>query len=73
MASKEYESYDLPAVGEVRARSGTSTAELAGAVKVWYDRYQTARKDGFIAGVSLLAMAELLAFCGFKLYRFLHG
>lgn len=60
MSQRDYESVDLPGVGEIRSRPGTATHELAGAVKVWYDKCQTARHDGMIAGMALLALSELI-------------
>ena len=60
-AVKEREVIDLPGVGEIRARPGTSTMALAGAAKFWHDKYQSARKDGFIAAVSLIATLEVIA------------
>ena len=60
MSQEESVSIELPGVGEVRARPGTSTAEMAGMVKYWHDKCQSARTDGFLAGITLLGMAELL-------------
>jgi hypothetical protein len=63
--AQESESFEIPGVGELRARPGTSTAELAGAVKVWHDKYQTAHTSGFIDGAvgvgALIFFVELLA------------
>jgi hypothetical protein len=63
--AQESETFDIPGVGELRARPGTSTAELAGAVKVWHDKYQKAhqsgRIDGAIAASGLIFIVELLA------------
>lgn len=61
MSSQEYENIDLPGVGEIRGRQGTSTIELAGAVKYWHDKCQSARTDGAIGGITLVLMADLLA------------
>ncbi len=61
MSQPEYETIELPGAGEIRARKGTSTLELAGAAKHWYDRYQTARIDGIVAGASYVVMGELVA------------
>lgn len=69
MASKDYETIEVPGVGELRARPGTSTLELAGAVKVWHDRYQHARLDGFIGGASLVSMIGLLSALGYYLFH----
>ncbi len=60
MSEAQYENIEIPGVGDIRARKGTSTLELAGAAKHWYDRYQTARIDGIVAGASAVVMAELV-------------
>lgn len=60
MSVQERESIELPGVGELRGRPGTSTMELAGAASFWYKKYQSARKDGFIAAVTVIAALELL-------------
>lgn len=60
MSQSEYETIDVPAVGEVRARVGTSTLELAGGIKYWHDKYRSARKDGFIAASFLIITAEVV-------------
>jgi len=65
----EYENYEVPGVGEVRARLGTSTAELAGAVKFWHDKYNSARTDGFIAGVVFSGLFGLLCYAAYYLSR----
>ena len=64
----ERESIELPGVGELRGRPGTSTMALAGAAKFWHDKYQSARRDyqsarrdGFIAASILIAVAEVAA------------
>jgi hypothetical protein len=69
MSQKEYESLELPGVGEIRARPGTSTLELAGAAKFWHDKYKSARLDGFIGGVSISAMAALIVGAVLYLWR----
>jgi hypothetical protein len=61
MVSRDYETVDVPAVGEIRARAGTSTIELAGAVKVWHDKYQTAYFHGFVRGAFAIAALDLVA------------
>lgn len=61
MQHESYETIEVPGVGELRARVGTSTLELAGAAKFWHDKYQSARADGFIGGVSISAMFALFA------------
>ena len=68
MSFPEYENFDVPGVGEVRARKGTSTAELAGAVKFWHDKYQSARLDGFIGGSVFTLLVSL---CGFGVFYLL--
>lgn len=52
---------DIPGVGEVRARAGTSTAELAGAAKFWHDKYQTAWRDGALAASLVIGLAGIIA------------
>ncbi len=76
MASSKYDAFEIPGVGEIQAREGTSTHELAGAVKVWHDRYQeahnqiwAARRQGTIAGIAMLSMVEIFALV---IYRLLH-
>jgi hypothetical protein len=78
---KERKSYEVPGVGELMARPGTSTAELAGAASFWYKKYQTAYsdgaesarskalKDGFIAATTLIAALE---FAAFLIYHWSH-
>ncbi len=60
MSESSYENVELPGVGEIRARAGTSTIELAGAAKHWYDKCQTARIDGFIAGAGIVFLLDIL-------------
>lgn len=64
MSETDYVVSEVPGVGEVKARRGTSTAELAGAVKYWHDRYQneanTPFKTGFLSGLTLSGFAFLL-------------
>lgn len=60
-AKEEYVSNEVPGVGEVRARKGTSTVELAGAVSFWHSKYQEARKDGFIAAITVMCIVESIA------------
>lgn len=61
MSQENYETIELPGVGEVRARPGTSTLELAGAAKYWHDKCQSARHDGALGGAALILMIDLLA------------
>lgn len=68
MGSQKQLEFELPGIGEVRAREGTSTAELAGAVKYWHDKYQSARKSGFIDGAILTAFISI---CSFGVYYLL--
>lgn len=64
MEKEVYESFEIPGVGELKARKGTSTAELAGAVKYWHDRYNTevvsVRLAAFTGGVALTAFIGLI-------------
>jgi len=64
MQSQEFESFEVPGVGEVRARAGTSTVELAGAVKYWHDKYkdevESVRVAAFTAGVALTSLFGLI-------------
>jgi len=59
MDEKNYETLELPGVGEIRARRGTSTLELAGAVKHWHDRAKTAYIDGFVGGSVVTALVSI--------------
>ncbi len=72
VAEKPRESFDIPGVGELRARPGTSTAELAGAVDYWHKKAKASyadgisvgkivgRKDGAIAAISLVTALEVV-------------
>lgn len=68
MSEQNLETFDIPGIGELRARPGTSTAELAGAVKYWHDKAQSARWDGFIAGGSFSFMVTLVGFALYHLF-----
>lgn len=68
MGSQKQIEFELPGIGEIRAREGTSTVELAGAVKFWHDKYKSARTDGFIGGV---AFSTMFAICSFGAYYLL--
>lgn len=57
MENVERESFDIPGIGEIRARKGTSTAELAGAAAFWHNKYKSAWKDGFVT--ALLAIGTI--------------
>lgn len=59
MGSSKYDTFDVPGVGEFQAREGTSTHELAGAVKFWHDKSKTAWIDGFSAGAIITAIASI--------------
>lgn len=68
-AEQKYESIELPAVGEIKARPGTATYELAGAAKYWYDKYQSvkapernSRINSFIAGAGIIVLVDIIAF-----------
>ena len=69
MPNDKYESVEIPGVGEVRARPGTSTLELAGAVKHWHDKYQVAHKAGLINGVTIIAAVEVCAAALYYAFR----
>ncbi len=58
---EERQSFSIPAVGDVRARLGTSTAELAGAAKFWHDKSKHAWRDGFISACVVLGIAGIAA------------
>ena len=60
---------ELPGVGEIRARPGTSTMELAGAASFWAKKYKSARKDGFVAGVTLMATLNILCLIAYTFIR----
>lgn len=65
MEKQNYDTFDVPAVGELRARPGTAVHEMAGAVKYWHDKAKTAHVDGFVAGGFVVVFAELL---GYSIY-----
>lgn len=70
MESSKFDVFDdIPGIDSFKAREGTSTHVLAGAAKFWHDKSKSARLDGFIGGVSLLAMAEILAVAVYYLAR----
>lgn len=56
----KYKTVEVPGFGEIKARRGTSTVELAGAVKVWHDKAMSGRIDGFISGAATVFMLDLL-------------
>jgi hypothetical protein len=60
----KYQNFEIPGVGEIKAREGTSSFELAGAVKYWHDRYQrevvSVRQAAFIAGGVLASLVYLI-------------
>lgn len=55
---------EVPGVGTLRARAGTSVAELAGAVSFWHKKAETAWKDGFLTCLlcSVVAASGYAAF-----------
>ncbi len=61
MGSNKYDAFELPGIGDITAREGTSTHELAGAVKFWHDKAKTAYIDGFAAGGILTAIFSIVA------------
>lgn len=67
--SENYETVELPGVGEIRARPGTSTFELAGAAKFWHDKCQSARRDGFLGGVTFTTLFFIFALVGYYLFH----
>jgi len=69
MPNEEYQTIEVPAVGEIRARVGTSTLELAGAVKVWHDKAMSARIDGFVGGAAFGIMFSVCSFGAYYLLR----
>lgn len=58
----EYATVDLPGPGEIRARKGTSTLELAGAAKHWHDKSKSAYIDGFTGGGVVGVLISLATF-----------
>ena len=46
---------DIPGVGEVMAREGTSTAMLVGAVAFWSKKSKSAWRDGFLSATIFYA------------------
>ncbi len=69
LAEEKYENIDVPGVGEVRGRVGTSTIELAGAVKFWHDKAKTAYVDGFATGSLIGVVCSALVVAVFFLLR----
>lgn len=68
-----YDSFEIPGVpGEIKARQGTSTHELCGAIKYWHDRYNTevvsVRQSAFIAGAASTLLIGLIAFAIYWLW-----
>ncbi len=61
METSERVSFDLPGVGELKARPGTSTAELAGMASFWHKKSKTAWRDGFISACVILGLAGIAA------------
>ena len=59
--SDDYETSDVPGVGEIRARKGTATQELAGAAAFWSKKYKSAKRDGFLAAVFAIAFLEIVS------------
>lgn len=58
----EYATVDLPGPGEIRARKGTSTLELAGAAKHWHGKAQTSFIEGFVRGGVVGVLISLATF-----------
>lgn len=59
--SDDYVNNEVPGLGDVRARVGTSTAELAGAAKFWHEKSKVAWRNGFACAVSLCAAVAAIA------------
>lgn len=72
MEKEAYESFEIPGVGELRARQGTSNFELAGAVKYWHDRYQTevasVRLASFTGGVVFTTLIGVISYAIYWLW-----
>lgn len=58
----EYETHDIPDIGEFRAKRGTATSELAGAASYWNREWRLARKAnatmfsrGLVSGLTIAA------------------
>jgi len=58
---EDFVTNEIPGVGEIRARRGTSTAELAGAASFWHKKYQHAWRDGFMSACVVLGLAGIAA------------
>ncbi len=65
--SNEFVNEEVPGVGRINGRAGTSTIELAGAVNFWHQKYQTAWRSGF--GTATFTYALFAAI--FAAYKFL--
>lgn len=63
------ETVEVPGVGEVRGRPGTSTIELAGAASYWHKRWKTAYVDGAAAGILMTVFSQLLLAAAYYLIR----
>ena len=61
MENVERDTYDIPGIGEFKARRGTSTAELAGAAAFWHKKYQTSFREGFLTACVCLGLAGIAA------------
>jgi hypothetical protein len=59
---------NLPAVGEIKGRPGTSTMELAGMASYWHKKFLSARKEGRIEGATALAALCLVAEAVYQIY-----
>ncbi len=69
VALPERDTFDLKGVGELKARPGTATHELAGMAKYWSDKYKnveteivSARRTGFLGGVVFATLTFLVSF-----------
>jgi hypothetical protein len=57
----ERDTFDIPGIGEFKARRGTSTAELAGAAAFWHQKSKSAWRDGFLSACVVLGLAGITA------------
>jgi hypothetical protein len=65
----EYVSLEVPGVGEFKAREGTSTVELAGAIHYWHKKAKTAYIDGAVGGSVLTLLFTLCCYGVYYLLR----
>ena len=63
-----YETHEVPGIGQVKTRQGTSVAVFAGAAKYWSDKAKTAYVEGFTGGA---ITGVCLSLCLFGIYLLL--